>query len=44
MVRVKGVEVSRESREKYHVGLGHGSSRAFPLVADYQVIKTEDIE
>jgi hypothetical protein len=41
---VKGVEISRESGEKHHVSLGHGSSRAFPLVADDQVIKTEDIE
>jgi hypothetical protein len=44
MVDVKGIEVSRESGEKHHVSFGHGPSRAFPLVADDQVIKTEDIE
>jgi hypothetical protein len=42
MVAVKCVMVTREAGEEYDVRLGDGPARAFPFVADLEVVEAED--
>ena len=42
MVDMQGIEVSGQACEKDDVGLGHGPSRAFPLIADSQIVECQN--
>jgi hypothetical protein len=39
MIGMKRIEISRETREEDNIGFGHGSSWAFPLISDCEIIE-----
>jgi hypothetical protein len=39
MIYVERVEIARQTREPDDVRLGHGPARAFPLVANDEIVK-----
>jgi hypothetical protein len=39
MISMKRIEISRETREEDNIGFGHGSSGAFPLISDHEIIE-----
>src|SRR5262249_2147525 len=44
VVNVDRVEIAGQRGEVDHVGLGHGPGRALPLVADGEVVETEQLD
>jgi hypothetical protein len=39
MIDMKGIKISRQSGEEDNIGFRDGSSRALPLIPDYEIIE-----